>query len=216
MRVKKVSLYDKYKHYCTPDSKEIARCLERVRREMLTGEPETELRLALTLSGYMKNNYPNLEFRFDYAGLSTAKKGRNGLIAESVQSKIMKTLNKRKGWPDFELFLSNSSYTGLVLELKRDGEKIRRSQDAKQGLITHYNYIGKNKNRTRVPVREVRIRKAGDYKDLHIEEQAECLMIHSGTSGKAAGFTVGLERTLVALEAYINGQFQLLNHVIEI
>ena len=103
-------------------------------------EPTLEYDLQKQLSKYVQKYYPRVEFRVDLAGsnLSKAQAGKN------------KAVNKRRGWPDFEIYEPSGKWYGLCLELKVAGTKIRRDKDARKPL-----QIGKiRKGRSQITLRE--------------------------------------------------------------
>ena len=67
-----------------------------------------EYQLCRAISTYMKLQYPNVLFHFDYAGLHMTK----------VQSAQMKAIQGKRGWTDFFIAKPSRYYHGLFLELK--------------------------------------------------------------------------------------------------
>lgn len=189
--------------------------IERIRRQMLTGEPADEYGVSKRLSEYLQTFHKELEFRFDYAGLSTTRRVKDkktGQVNEvvSIEAKKHKAISKRRGWPDFELYLWRGNSCGLCLELKKSGENLRMKRDArKPKVIGHKTVKG-----ARVKIRENKIRRAGEYVDLHVEEQGKALEILR-INGRMAGFSVGLEATLINVEAYIHANIEVLKRFLQ-
>ena len=175
--------------------------LELIRRQTkLAVEPKTEQALVSRLVTYMRNQYPDVAYRVDFAGLNSSSKDKDGDKTASVQAKLLKSVNFAKGWPDFEIFKPVGEYNGLHLEFKKAGTRLKLKSDSKVKAILYYKKV---RGVGRVAIRENRKRKAGDYATLHLEEQAERIA-YLRTVGRAAGFVIGLEETLTAVEAYLN------------
>lgn len=81
---------------------------------------DKEYQLAKAVSTYLKLQYPDVIFHFDYAGLKLTK----------TQAGKMKAIQGERGWPD--LFIaekrnridSSTPYNGLFIELKIAGTKL--------------------------------------------------------------------------------------------
>lgn len=81
-----------------------------------------EYLLAREVSYYLKLQYPDVLFRFDMAGLNLSKS----------QAGMNKAIQKRKGFPDLEIFASSGNkaqqvtgiWNGLLIELKTEGTRI--------------------------------------------------------------------------------------------
>lgn len=165
---------------------------ERIRRKMLAGEPKNEDELAKRLVGYINEFYPMLEWKYDYAGNNLSK----------AQAGKMSALNKRTGWPDFELFVQRNGFISLCVDLKKYGEKVHRTKDATTPCVIKYKKVrGINKP---IPIKENFIRKKGDYFNPHLQSQADAMEILRKNK-RFCGFVIGLENTLFVLESWILG-----------
>lgn len=134
---------------------------------------------------YLQLQYPDVIYRFDLAA---------DLKLTPGQAAKHKRLHPERGHPD--LFISESSprcidgswkyeYHGLYLEIKKDGTKLKREKDCKKTLKG-----------------ETKIRKAGDWWDLHIEEQAVKLE-KLRQKGYKAEFAVGFEQAKKIIDEYL-------------
>lgn len=183
--------------------------LEHLRRFLLTppssmqrryGKFPSEMKLAIDVSYYMKTKWPEVIFKMDYGGMNLSK----------TQRGQMKLINPYRGHPDFTIYQPVGNFTGLHLELKKSGEKIRRSRDAKKRAVVDYHKV----KGVKIPVYEHKVRKAGDYLNSHIEEQA-VMMNELRKFGRLAGFSVGLEDTLKIIEGYLHGWEDMFNLIIK-
>ncbi|MGV6816168.1 MAG: hypothetical protein ACWA44_02730 [Thiotrichales bacterium] len=150
-------------------------------------EPKLEYELQLAISRYLKMYYPRVEFRVDMAGNNLSK----------AQAGKAKAVNKRRAWPDLEIYDPSGEYFGLCLELKVFGTKIRRKENARKKL-----QIGtKMWKKRKIKIYENFRRLTGMYWDLHIQEQGE-QMERLRKRGRIAGFAVGLRAALTAIDYY--------------
>ena len=150
-------------------------------------EPSLEYDLQKIASTYLKTFYPHVEFRVDLAGLNLS----------NAQAGKAKAVNKRRSWPDLEIYDPSGEYFGLCIELKVLCTKIRREKDATKPLLIEW-----KKTRTgKIPVREGFRRRKGMYYDLHIEEQGKQLN-RLRLRGRAAGFGIGVQNLLAAIDYY--------------
>lgn len=150
-------------------------------------EPKLEYDLQKIASHYLTTYYPKVEFRVDLAGLNLSK----------AQAGKAKAVNKRRSWPDTEIYDPSGEYTGLCLELKVMGTKIRRTKDATKPLLIGY----KKTKFGKVPIRENHRRRKGMYFNLHIDEQGHQLA-RLRDRGRVAGFAVGVVSLLSAIDYY--------------
>ena len=81
---------------------------------------DAEYQLCLSIATYLKLQYPKVLYHFDYAGLGLSK----------AQAGKMKAIQGKIGFPDLVIYAlkydveSDKIYSGLCIELKKDGERI--------------------------------------------------------------------------------------------
>lgn len=169
---------------------------DRIHRALLNGkEPKTEYEAQKLISWYLNTYHPAIEYRVDFAGSNLSE----------AQARKNQTVNKRRGWMDIEIYDGSGEYCGLCIELKKNGERIRLKSDSKIFALIKYRRV-KNKltrKTERVAVRESFKRKAGDYANLHLQEQGETLE-RMRERGRIAGFGIGVINTLWAIESYLS------------
>lgn len=134
-----------------------------------------ELRLQLQMCDWLRDVLPSgIHFTCDTA-------------SGAFNSKFEKTLHNRQQssihQPDMKIFASRRGYHGLMIELKRDGTKLRRTKDGTK-IAVRRNGNGK------IIERDYKIRKTGDWFNLHIENQAN-VMGQYVRQGYCAKFAVG-------------------------
>lgn len=78
---------------------------------------QTEEQLHLQVVNYLKYQYPKVIFRTDFA---------SGIKMTIGQAKKHKSLQYSRAYPDLFIAETNSKYSGLFLELKREGLKIHK------------------------------------------------------------------------------------------
>lgn len=137
------------------------------------------------IARYLGLKHPELDglWHFDLAGVNNPSPYTRALYGR---------LNRR-AWPDLFIAIpvlqpdSVNVYYGLFLELKREGTQLKRSKDL-----------------TKVLKGDLQLRKAGDWWDHHIDEQAIVLDALQG-QGFIALFSVGYEATVEIIESYLTG-----------
>lgn len=132
--------------------------------------------LQKTLAVYMRSNYPGVIFRSDGAGLKLTK----------AQAGIFKAMQEGSGYPDFFIAHASRGYNGCFIELKIEGTVLRRPKDGKKLVAGDY-----------------KIRKAGDWYNRHIEEQANC-MKRLSKAGYFCRFAVGIDAAKQVVDYYMN------------
>ncbi len=183
---------------------------------MITGETTVQIQVA----DYLTLQYPSIIFHSDFG---------SGVKLNKIQAALQKRLNGgRKSYPDmfiaepiyvysddktplFQSYkkrwggdLENDDFydtewlelyalhymhplSGLYLELKKDGTKLIRDKDARKILKG-----------------ETKLRKQGDWWDLHTEEQA--LMLEQlRQRGYCAEFAVGFDEAKKIIDEYLKG-----------
>ncbi len=135
-----------------------------------------EEKIQIRLCEYVRVKYPHVIFECDLAS------GTKLTIGQAVKAKAMRS---NRGMPDFRIFHKVSRYNGLFLELKKEGEKLTLTRDSKK--MTKGDY---------------KIRKAGDWADIHIEEQFDvlCKLVAQDFS---ANFAIGLEDAIKRVDFYM-------------
>lgn len=128
----------------------------------------------------MRAKYPHILLRTDYAA------GIKMTIGQARKHKAMQ--GGMRSWPDLQLAHPAGQYHGLFIELKKDGVKILRDKDARKVLADDY-----------------KLRLAGDWWDLHTEEQGE-LLAKLRAAGYAATFAVGTRQAEQYIDMYMAGQ----------
>lgn len=128
---------------------------------------------------YVRRKYPNVLIRTDYAA------GLKLTIGQARKHKAMQ--GGMRSWPDLQLAKPVGQYHGLFVELKKDGVKLLRDKDARKILADDY-----------------KLRLAGDWWDLHTEEQAHMLE-RLREDGYAATFAVGLDDFMQVVDTYMLG-----------
>ena len=66
------------------------------------------------ISIWLRIQYPEILFHFDYAGLNHSK----------AQAGMMKAIQGERGFPDLCIFEPRGNFHGLFVEIKKDGEKL--------------------------------------------------------------------------------------------
>lgn len=124
--------------------------------------------------------YPHVPIRTDYAA------GLKLTMGQAVKHKAMQ--GGARAWPDFQAATAKGGYHGLFMEFKKDGVKLIRDKDARKILKGDY-----------------KLRKKGDWWDLHTEEQAHVLA-KLRAEGYAATFAVGIEQIRQYSDMYMDGK----------
>lgn len=156
---------------------------------------DSEENLQIQVADYLRLQYPNVLFHSDYG---------SGVKLTIRQAVVQKRLNGgKKSWPD--MFIARHKmlpvaneyapngydvrcFGGLFLEIKKEGTKLRREKDCKKILKS-----------------ETKLRKAGDWWDKHIEEQAEKLE-QLRDEGYKAEFAVGFEQAKQIIDDYLGAK----------
>jgi hypothetical protein len=126
-----------------------------------------EYLLSRAIASYLKWKHPEVVFKFDVTGLNLSM----------AQAGMNKAIQQRKGWPDLMIFEPRGDFSGLFIELKKDGTKIvaARASDA-------YGYP--------------------KYSTPHIAEQAEC-MAELAERGYYTAFACGYDSAINVIEKYL-------------
>ena len=134
----------------------------------------SEEALAIKISDYLKTQYPDVIYHFDYG---------SGLKMTKGQAVRQKRLNKHRGYPDLfiaeprTVVLGESKfddvivyYSGLYLEIKKEGTRLKK--------------------------------KNGEWASEHVAEQAKMLEALEDKDYKAE-FAVGFEKAKEIIDKYL-------------
>lgn len=168
-----------------------------------------EYQIYKQIATYMRYQYPKVAYRFDQAGLnlSKAQAGMNKAIQDSRGWPDLFIAEPKKSLSivDFDLEEATAMgeehlnymlaahppkeirphYSGLFIEVKKDGTVLRRPKDARMILKG-----------------ETKLRLAGDWFDDHIEEQA-MMLERLRKIGYMAEFSVGFMETKHIIDTYL-------------
>jgi len=143
-----------------------------------------EENLQIAICQWIRWTYPEIIFQSDIAS------GLYLTIGQAVKAQKMRS---KRGNPD--IFIAEPKpfkntigfeYCGLFLELKKEGTKIIRTEDARKVLKG-----------------EFKLRKAGDYWDNHIEEQAQLMEVLT-KKGYFCSFGIGFDDSIKIISDYLN------------
>lgn len=141
----------------------------------------SEENLHKQITEYLKLQYPGIMFRTDFAA---------GIKMTPGQAVKHASLQSGRAWPD--LFIAAPMYKdklvdfyGLFIELKKEGTKLVREKKA-----------------TKILKGDKRIRKAGDWWNRHIEEQAEVIQ-YLKLNGYCATFAIGFDAAKKVIDTYL-------------
>ena len=135
----------------------------------------------------------------DYAGNNLSK----------TAAAKMKAVNKRKGWPDIEIYDASFPFYGLSFDLKKEKERLIMENDSDVFQIMYYANRTIGGVKKKIPIREGRKRKAGEWKDIHTEVQANVQALLTDRN-RASGFGVGIVNCLKIVEGYMNQDWTLM------
>ena len=65
---------------------------------------------------YLRLQYPNILYHFDYAGLNHSK----------AQAGMMKAIQGDRGFPDLIIIAIRNNYSGMAMEIKKEGTKLNK------------------------------------------------------------------------------------------
>lgn len=143
---------------------------------------DSEENLHSQAAGYLRIRYPDALFRTDFAA------GIKMTMGQAVKHKL---LQAGRAWPDLQIAVPmyrdfKRDWHGQFIELKKDGTKLKRTVDARKVLKG-----------------ETRLRRAGDWWDQHIEEQA-LVLEELRRLGYKAEFAVGFDDFKQQVDDYLN------------
>ena len=136
-----------------------------------------EARLQLDVCQFLDKEYPKVIYMSDLS---------SGMVLSIPNAIAARKLMSDRGLPDLYIFKPSNEVHGLFLELKVDGTPLKRTKDALKVLKG-----------------ETKLRKAGDWWDDHIEEQAHMLKNLWDLSYQAV-FAVGLHRAKTIIHEYMD------------
>lgn len=132
---------------------------------------------------YLKIQYPKVIFRTDFAA---------GIKMTMGQATKHKSLQSGRAYPDlfiacpfFDIFSETHLHFGLFIELKKEDTVLVRPKDAKKILKG-----------------ETKLRKAGDWFDDHVEEQA-LMLDRLRKLGYKAEFACGFDSAKNIIDNYL-------------
>jgi hypothetical protein len=142
----------------------------------------TESELQTMVADYLVLNYPDVQFHSDFGSGCKLTKGQ--------AIKQMRQNGGRKGWPD--MFIAEPkwdmryvrTFSGLFLELKKEGEKLLAGPRAKNRFLS---IDGK------------------EYKTEHLKEQADVIYKLNEKWYKAY-FAIGFEQAKQIIDDYLGGK----------
>jgi hypothetical protein len=97
---------------------------------------DKEYQLCKAISIYLKLQYPNVLYHFDYAGLNLSIE----------QASKMKAIQGKIGYPDLFIMQPTDKYHGLFIEIKHDFKQVYASSGFvvnKQHILEQLDYIEK-------------------------------------------------------------------------
>ncbi len=118
------------------------------------------------MCSYLRLQYPHVIFRTDFTA------GR--IVLSPNQGRQYAALQSGRGFPDIFIFSPQRGYSGLALELKREGTVIYVTRGARKGKITS---------------------------EIHIQEQAAVLQ-QLNNEGYFARFAVGFDKAQKIIDWY--------------
>lgn len=147
----------------------------------------SEMQLAIQIADALRLKYPHTLFHFDYG---------SGTLLTKASASLNHHLNGR-GWHD--LFIAGRSrftdehgvqhyYLGCTIELKVAGTKLIRERD-----------------QLRMSKDDYKIRRVGDWWDVHIEEQA-AVRDRLRQLGYFSDFACGFDQVMALASAYIENR----------
>lgn len=158
-----------------------------------------EEKVQIAICKYLRLQYPNVIFTCDLASgirltmgqavkhkSMRSSRGQPDLfIAHSKGPKTAAVIKEAAGIKGYHRIMVAYEYTGLFIELKRDGTPLKRPKDAQKILKG-----------------EKKLRLAGDWYDDHIEEQAGILE-QLRKQGYRAEFAIGFEEAKNLIDEYM-------------
>lgn len=138
---------------------------------------QRELNEQLAFCAWLKSAVPNVHFRADTsAGDWNSKHIKN---RDTLQ-------RSAKGLPDITIYAARHGYHSLLIEFKATGEELKMKRDGRTIRV-------RKDKRGKVIESDYKIRKIGDWKDLHTERQHN-RHVELQADGFLSVFAVGLEQ----------------------
>lgn len=150
-----------------------------------------EQQMQIELCDWMRATFPGVHFRSDTA---------SGAFSSQHEKEIHNQQQSDRGLPDITIFAMQHGYGALCLELKADGETLKCKRDSSVLKVT-------KDRRGRIIERDYKIRKKGDWKNLHIERQANRIE-ELKRAGYMAGFVVGIEQAMKVICWYMGVEYE--------
>ena len=136
-----------------------------------------EQHLQIRCADWTRQVLPNVHFRSD-----TASGGFSSAYEKSTHNRQQSSDSE----PDMMIFAARRGYNGLLIELKAECKHDKKHEDniCALKMLSDGRKIRKD---------DYKIRKKGDWKSLHIENQALCLQDYQDNWGYCARFVKGFE-----------------------
>lgn len=145
---------------------------------------KSEHEIQVDVCQYIKKRYPDVIFTSDLASGMNLGAHVGGMNTRLRSSKSIPDVTVYEP-KNSDLFENGILFCGLLIELKRDGVKLKRDKDAKKILKDDY-----------------KLRLKGDWYDLHIEEQA---LMHERLRRKfyKVEFACGYDEAIKLIDEYL-------------
>ena len=147
---------------------------------------KNEQALQIALCDWMRHVLPGVHFRSD-----TGSGAFNSAYEKDIHNRQQSTDSE----PDLMIFAARHGYHGLLIELKAEGVKLKKSRDGTKIIV-------RKDARGRIIERDYKIRMKGDWATLHIEKQAKVLEDYRTKWGYFACFAVGEEQAKNIITRY--------------
>lgn len=150
-----------------------------------------EKELQLALCDWLRKQFPDVHFISD-----TGSGSFNSKYAKNIHNQQQSA----KGLPDITIFAARQGYHGLLLELKPEGTQLKMQRDGRKMRIVR-------DARGRIIERDYKVRKKGDWKNLHIETQAKRIT-ELREAGYCALFVIGIEHAKSTICRYFDVPYE--------
>lgn len=145
-----------------------------------------EQQLQLELSEWLRQVLPpRVHFRSDTG---------SGAFNSEKEKELHNRMQSSSKQPDMMIFAARRGFHGLVIELKAEGEHLRKQRNGTKILVRRQRVRSTAKHPTgwKIIERDYKVRLKGDWASLHIELQAQVLEDYK-SQGYSAWFAVGAD-----------------------